>query len=142
MSAVLDEEQRAGYRERQREGRDGRRADLEPVGLGLRRAAAQMSPSAPPAAPQGVVVNVGPQPGGLTAKLAAWIGAAPSYEQDVRLRQAVEILGGSEEEKEAHAAQLQAAVAGKKAEPRSSGLGRLLRADLGGLEGLKELLKI
>lgn len=147
MQRVEDDLAREGEAsERRRDARDSRRRDGEEpagLGLGLRRRAAEPAP-APPAAPQGVVVNVGPGAGGSDAvtRLAAWVMAGPGY-REPRLREAAEILkasASSKEEGEQLATQLEAAVAQKsQQEQKKGGLAALLRGD--GLFSWKDWLE-
>lgn len=145
MQRVEDDLAREGEAsERRRDARDGRRRDGEEpagLGLGLRRRAAE--PPAPPAAPQGVVVNVGPGAGGsdAVARLAAWVMAGPGH-REPRLREASEILkasASSKEEGEQLAGQLEAAVAQRSQQEKPKGLAALLRGD--GLFSWKDWLE-
>lgn len=145
MQRVEDDLARQGEAsERRRDAREGRRGrdGEEPMGLGLRRRVVEPAP-APPAAPQGVVVNVGPGAGGSDAvtRLAAWVMAGPGH-REPRLREGAEILkasASSKEEGEQLAGQLEAAVAQRsQQEQKKGGLAALLRGD--GLFSFKDLL--
>lgn len=145
MRAVEDVLQRQEeVRERRKGTRDARRRDLEePVGLGLGSRRRGAEASAPPSAPPGVTINVGPGAGTSDAasKLAAWVIAGPGH-REPRLREAAEILrvsAGTKEEGDALVAQLEAAVAVRgQQEQKKGGLSALLRGD--GLSSLKDLL--